>query len=196
MWPGYSYLGPGNSLDRGQPVNELDKAARIHDYAYAALQKDGVNPYLQYNQADKDFQDAIQGDTSFPGNLARGLFRIKETLLPRAGRKKGGGRGGKKRPPAVEVRGDNPLVDDTEGAGGGAVGTSSTEETPAFTGGPAAKRGRIAMSGVDSTTDGDPPADSLGAGAAHAPNTWNNSAHMGAQHSYNSSYQDLGASLL
>lgn len=32
--PGYKYLGPGNSLNRGQPVNAVDEDAREHDLLY------------------------------------------------------------------------------------------------------------------------------------------------------------------
>ena len=32
--PGYKYLGPGNSLNRGQPTNQTDEAAKEHDEAY------------------------------------------------------------------------------------------------------------------------------------------------------------------
>jgi len=33
--PGYKYLGPGNSLEAGEPVNEADAIARDHDHEYA-----------------------------------------------------------------------------------------------------------------------------------------------------------------
>lgn len=32
--PGYKYLGPLNSLDKGKPVNEADSIAYDHDLAY------------------------------------------------------------------------------------------------------------------------------------------------------------------
>lgn len=32
--PGYKYLGPGNKLNKGDPVNETDLIAQIHDYEY------------------------------------------------------------------------------------------------------------------------------------------------------------------
>jgi len=32
--PGYRYCGPGNPLDNGEPVNELDRICMEHDYAY------------------------------------------------------------------------------------------------------------------------------------------------------------------
>lgn len=32
--PGYNYLGPGNSLNRGAPTNQIDADAQIHDHQY------------------------------------------------------------------------------------------------------------------------------------------------------------------
>lgn len=32
--PGYMYCGPGNALDSGQPVNELDVVCQVHNYCY------------------------------------------------------------------------------------------------------------------------------------------------------------------
>jgi Phospholipase A2-like domain len=34
LYPGYKYLGPGNKLDNGQPVNSTDAIAQVHDYEY------------------------------------------------------------------------------------------------------------------------------------------------------------------
>ncbi|CAK1580535.1 unnamed protein product [Parnassius mnemosyne] len=34
IFPGYKYLGPGNALDRGVPINALDAAAKKHDEKY------------------------------------------------------------------------------------------------------------------------------------------------------------------
>ena len=31
---GYKYLGPGNKLDKGEPVNRADRIAQVHDFAY------------------------------------------------------------------------------------------------------------------------------------------------------------------
>lgn len=33
-WPGHKYLGPGNSLNKGPPVDAVDAAAYRHDLAY------------------------------------------------------------------------------------------------------------------------------------------------------------------
>lgn len=46
--PGYNYLGPGNPLDNGEPVNELDADAQQHDIDYEnAISAD------QIHEADK-----------------------------------------------------------------------------------------------------------------------------------------------
>ena len=44
--PGYNYCGPGNPLDNGKPVNELDAICERHDYCYS---KPGINK----NDCDK-----------------------------------------------------------------------------------------------------------------------------------------------
>lgn len=38
--PGYKYLGPLNSLDKGEPVNEADAIAFDHDVEYNRAQSD------------------------------------------------------------------------------------------------------------------------------------------------------------
>lgn len=79
--PGYKYLGPGNGLDKGEPVNNADAAALEHDKAYDAQLKAGDNPYLKYNHADAEFQEKLQDDSSFGANLGRGVFQAKKRLL-------------------------------------------------------------------------------------------------------------------
>ncbi|AAC55049.1 capsid protein [Adeno-associated virus - 3] len=79
--PGYKYLGPGNGLDKGEPVNEADAAALEHDKAYDQQLKAGDNPYLKYNHADAEFQERLQEDTSFGGNLGRAVFQAKKRIL-------------------------------------------------------------------------------------------------------------------
>nr|WDW25756.1 MAG: capsid protein [Canine parvovirus]WDW25778.1 MAG: capsid protein [Canine parvovirus] len=103
--PGYKYLGPGNGLDKGEPVNKADAAALEHDKAYDQLLKQGDNPYVKYNHADAKLQADLQGDTSFGGNLARGVFQAKKRVLEPLGlveddeTEKGRG---KKRPRPIE----------------------------------------------------------------------------------------------
>nr|AAS99244.1 capsid protein VP1 [Adeno-associated virus] len=79
--PGYKYLGPFNGLDKGEPVNAADAAALEHDKAYDQQLKAGDNPYLRYNHADAEFQERLQEDTSFGGNLGRAVFQAKKRVL-------------------------------------------------------------------------------------------------------------------
>lgn len=79
--PGYKYLGPFNGLDKGQPVNKADEVAREHDLEYNKLLEAGDNPYLKYNHADQEFQEKLEGDTSFGGNLGRAVFQAKKRVL-------------------------------------------------------------------------------------------------------------------
>lgn len=48
--PGYKYLGPGNSLNRGQPTNQIDEDAKEHDEAY-----DKAKAAQEVSQADNTF---------------------------------------------------------------------------------------------------------------------------------------------
>lgn len=100
--PGYKYLGPGNGLDKGEPVNEADAAALEHDKAYDEQLKAGDNPYVKYNHADAEFQERLQGDTSFGGNLARGVFQAKKRVLEPLGLVEEGETGPIKRPHTQE----------------------------------------------------------------------------------------------
>nr|QZX63264.1 capsid protein [Adeno-associated virus] len=98
--PGYKYLGPFNGLDKGEPVNEADAAALEHDKAYDQQLKAGDNPYLRYNHADAEFQERLQEDTSFGGNLGRAVFQAKKRVLEPLGLVEEGAKTapGKKRP--------------------------------------------------------------------------------------------------
>lgn len=79
--PGYNYLGPGNGLDRGEPVNRADEVAREHDISYNEQLEAGDNPYLKYNHADAEFQEKLADDTSFGGNLGKAVFQAKKRVL-------------------------------------------------------------------------------------------------------------------
>lgn len=79
--PGYKYLGPGNGLDKGEPVNQADAAAQRHDQAYQEQLDQGDNPYLKYNHADEAFQKELEGDTSLAGNAANAVFQAKKRIL-------------------------------------------------------------------------------------------------------------------
>lgn len=52
-YPETRYIGPGNTLDEGEPLNEWDNLAYVHDVQYSELIAKGVNPYLTFNNADR-----------------------------------------------------------------------------------------------------------------------------------------------
>lgn len=79
--PSCLYLGPFNSLDKGNLVNKADEAARACDIAYDKLLKEGKNPYLTFNQADQVLVDTLKDDTSFGGKSACGVFQAKKWPL-------------------------------------------------------------------------------------------------------------------
>lgn len=76
--PGYNYLGPFNAKHNGIPTNASDRTAQEHDDGYELLQKQGVNPYLTYNDAD-EVADAKWGD-DIGGRIAKSVFRGKKRL--------------------------------------------------------------------------------------------------------------------
>lgn len=74
--PGYNYLGPGNSLNNGNPTNRDDWVAREHDHGYRDIENAGENPYITYSEADKVAQSEF-GD-SYGGKLGKAFFGQKE----------------------------------------------------------------------------------------------------------------------
>lgn len=75
--PGYRYLGPGNDLDRGEPTNENDRTAQTHDIGYTELEKEGVDPYWTYNDADETFLKELKPN-DIPTYVAKGVFSVKK----------------------------------------------------------------------------------------------------------------------
>lgn len=54
--PGSRYIGPGNSMNAGEPLSSADRAARLHDMDYDRLLNKGVKAkklYLGYSRADE-----------------------------------------------------------------------------------------------------------------------------------------------
>lgn len=150
----------------------MDAAARDHDLGYSKLQQSGLNPYLIYNSADRDFQERIQTEKSFEGNLARGLFQLKKRLFPHAG---------------AVLPGSSyqaSLPSESAGVPSGSATEGGVLQTKPRGGkrrGPAAlgssgKRPKVPMSGAAGGANADPPGTGLEAGAAHAVGSWNNSA--------------------
>ncbi len=78
--PFYKYVGPGNTLNRGRPVNKADWAARIHDKAYTEILRKGRRAYTRFNEADAAMLRSVKGDYSFGGLAARGTFGLKKLI--------------------------------------------------------------------------------------------------------------------
>ena len=51
--PGYKYCGPGNPLDNGLPVNELDAVCMNHDYCYDRVSS-GALGQISKSECDKN----------------------------------------------------------------------------------------------------------------------------------------------
>lgn len=58
--PKYKYLGPGNKLNSGEPINEADLIAQIHDYAYA-FAKSQIDIRKADEEAIKQFHQSQEG---------------------------------------------------------------------------------------------------------------------------------------
>lgn len=98
--PGYKYLGPGNSLDKGDPTNASDAAAKLHDQAYDEYIKQGHNPYWNFNKADDAFIKATNNASDWGGKLGNLIFRAKRHIFPHLKELNLAGGQTRKRPPA------------------------------------------------------------------------------------------------
>lgn len=79
VFPGYKYLGPFNSLNKGKPVNPSDEAALVHDNEYWHLSKKD-NPYLKFNDADQQLIEATKDAPDIGGKIANWVFSKKRKL--------------------------------------------------------------------------------------------------------------------
>lgn len=67
LLPGFSYLGPGNPIANGHPVNCVDEVAKEHDIKYDEIQKSfklHKNKYQAFREiqlADEVFVERIRG---------------------------------------------------------------------------------------------------------------------------------------
>lgn len=75
--PGFKYLGPGNSLNQGEPTNRVDATARTHDieYSTAATASD-------IRQSDRRF---IGANINHLSESLQGNRSISETVGAAAG---------------------------------------------------------------------------------------------------------------
>lgn len=81
--PGYKYLGPGNTLDEGEPVNKVDALAREHDIRYDQAQssKEIKDSDLEYA---KKFGKEFIKDPSFgaaAGAVGLGIKTAAERVV-------------------------------------------------------------------------------------------------------------------
>lgn len=77
--PPFKYLGPGNSLNRGQPFNEVDADAQEHDHAYnsAKTQEDVQQSDIKLlSQASDHFIEGISGRGSISNTVGSALAGI------------------------------------------------------------------------------------------------------------------------
>nr|QWJ89500.1 capsid protein [Porcine parvovirus] len=81
--PGYKYLGPGNSLDQGEPTNPSDAAAKEHDEAYDKYIKSGKNPYFYFSAADEKFIKETEHAKDYGGKIGHYFFRAKRAFAPK-----------------------------------------------------------------------------------------------------------------
>ena len=75
--PGYNYCSPGNPLDNGKPVNELDAICKRHDYCYS-------KPNINKNDCDKVMLNEMK--TSKSATLGEKLSKyliVKPIMLGR-----------------------------------------------------------------------------------------------------------------
>ena len=86
MWdltlPGYKYLGPFNSLDKGVPENQNDLIAWLHDLGYTAYEQKVGNKwsvYFVWNEADANAYSKWE-DGDYGGKLAKFFFQLKHKL--------------------------------------------------------------------------------------------------------------------
>lgn len=78
--PGYKYLGPFNSVNKGEATNPSDFAAQKHDNEYWHLSKKGINPYINFNEADKQFIKDTKEAKDWGGRIANWIFTKKQKL--------------------------------------------------------------------------------------------------------------------
>lgn len=65
LYPGHKYLGPGNPLNNGQPVDVADKIARSHDFAYS-YSKTKNEIFDADKQAIDKFRTDLSNNFNFP----------------------------------------------------------------------------------------------------------------------------------
>lgn len=78
-WPGYKYLGPGNKIEEGTPVNEADLIAKSHDIEYSqAKTKEDI--YTSDKIAISEFRDSLVNNPSVGAAVGLIGLSIKHTV--------------------------------------------------------------------------------------------------------------------
>lgn len=82
LLPGHRYLGPGNPLNNGEPVNRADYIARRHDYRYNEAQEDN-HIYEADQDAILEFYNNIPENplSSSIGAVGLGIKHLVEKSL-------------------------------------------------------------------------------------------------------------------
>ena len=75
--PGYKYLGPGNSLDKGVPNGYNDFVAFLHDHGYNIIINRGGDPYFQWSEADAAAYRSFDATKDIGGALGKFYFGLK-----------------------------------------------------------------------------------------------------------------------
>lgn len=84
--PGSKYIGPGNEMNKGKPVDEADANAYQHDVDYDNYIKKGHKArdvYLGYSDADRRLLSKTKANT--PSGLAVNLGMHAKRLLNKTG---------------------------------------------------------------------------------------------------------------
>lgn len=85
--PGTKYIGPGNAMDLGEPVNSADAAAYQHDKDYdnmiENIGKSKAKVYWGFSDADQRLMD--RSDITTPDGLATYLGMVPKKLINRLG---------------------------------------------------------------------------------------------------------------
>lgn len=84
VYPTSKYIGPGNKLDEGKPVDAADALAYVHDHQYSELLQKGKSPYFTFNEADREMLRNVdvttdKGLAEYLGISAKRIFKSDRT---------------------------------------------------------------------------------------------------------------------
>lgn len=81
LYPGHHYLGPGNPLENGKPVNRADEIAQEHDWRYQlAITKEDVRA-ADRKAINEFFKDGFSEPHAWVGALGLGAKYIGESVF-------------------------------------------------------------------------------------------------------------------